>query len=115
MTALADNWSDARALPTLLNLAKTDSDKSLRVQSLRGYVRLIGQDDQISPAEKAQHLATAIGAAERPEEKRQALGVLRDCRVPQAMEVTAKLLDDPGFVQRRLQDGSGSGRATAPE
>jgi HEAT repeat protein len=95
VTALSDTWSDARALPILLNLAKTDSDKAVRVQSLRGYVRLIGQDDQIPPAQKAQGLAVAIGAAERPDEKQQALSVLRDCRVPQAMEVTARLLDDP--------------------
>ena len=97
VTALADNWSDARALPTLLTLAKTGGDKSLRVQSLRGYVRLVGQDEQIAPEQKARDLAVAINAAERPEEKRQALSVLRDCRVPQAMEVAAKLLDDPAL------------------
>jgi hypothetical protein len=32
--------------------------------------------------------------AERPEEKRQALGVLRDCRVPSALDLAAASLDD---------------------
>jgi HEAT repeat protein len=40
--ALADTWADSRPLPTLLALAKSDPNKTYRVQALRGYLRLVG-------------------------------------------------------------------------
>ena len=95
ITALADTWSDARALPTLLNIAKSDPNKSLRVQAMRGYMRLVGQDERMPADQKVQNLTAALAVAERPEEKRQALGILRDCRVPEAMDAAAKLLSTP--------------------
>lgn len=97
VNALADNWGDSRPLPTLLNVAKTDSEKVLRVQALRGYLRLISQDERMSGEEKVQKIADALAVAERPEEKKQALSVLRDCRVTPAVEQAAKLLDDPAL------------------
>ena len=95
ITALADTWSDSRALPTLLNIAKSDPKKSLRVQAMRGYIRLIGQDERMPADQKVQNLAAGLAVSERPEEKRQALGILRDCRVSEAMDAAAKLLDTP--------------------
>jgi HEAT repeat protein len=95
VTALADNWADDRALLTLQHLAKSDGNKAIRVQALRGSLRLIGQDDKTPADAKVGRIANALTMAERPEEKRQALGILRDCRVDQAMELAAKLLDDP--------------------
>jgi len=93
-TALADNWSDSRPLPTLLDIANNDPDKSVRVQALRGYLRLLGQDEKIDQGEKVTKVEAAINAATRPEEKRQALSVLRECRVTAAVELAAKYLDD---------------------
>lgn len=94
LSALADNWSDSRALPTLIAIAISDSDKPLKVQALRGYLRLLGQDERMDTGDKVSRVAQALKAAVRPEEKRQALSVLRDCRVPAAVEAAAKLLDD---------------------
>ena len=95
VTALAETWADTRPLPTLLNIASTDSDKSLRVQALRGYLRLVQQDERMGGEERVNRVGQALQAAQRPEEKRQALNVLRDARVSQAVELSAKYLDDP--------------------
>jgi regulation of enolase protein 1 (concanavalin A-like superfamily) len=39
-----------------------------------------------------------LAIAPRPEEKKQALSLLRECRVPAAMELAAKCLDDPELL-----------------
>lgn len=93
--ALADSWGDARPMDTLQSIARNDSNRALRVFALRGYLRMIGLDDRMTADEKVQSLAQALTLAERPEEKRQVLSVLRDCRVPSALDLSAKLLDDP--------------------
>lgn len=93
--ALAETWNDTNALPVLLKIAKSDADKSTRIQALRGYFRLIGQEERTPGAQKVQQLADGMAVAERPEEKKQALSFLRDCRVGQAVELASKALDDP--------------------
>ncbi len=93
--SLAETWPDSRAMPTLLTVATSATDKSLRVQALRGYIRHIDQDDQLATVEKVKRLSEAMKRAERPEEKRQALAALRNCRVPEAMELAAAQLDNP--------------------
>jgi HEAT repeat protein len=99
IAALADTWNDSRPLPTLLTIAQSGSSKALRVQALRGYLRLVGQDERMPAEEKVQRIGAALTVAERPEEKTQALSVLRDCRVPQAMELAEQLLDDPDLFE----------------
>ncbi len=95
ITALAESWSDSKPMPTLLTAAKSDSNKVIRVQALRGYLRLLAQDDHIAANDKAADVSQAIAAAERPEEKKQAVSILRDCRTDQAVSIAAKLLDEP--------------------
>ncbi len=95
VTALAETWSDTRPLPALLNIASNDNDKSLRIEALRGYLRLVQQDERMGSEEKVNRVSQALQAAQRPEEKRQALNVLRDARIPQAVQLSAKYLDDP--------------------
>jgi HEAT repeat protein len=93
--ALAETWQDSRPLPTLLATAKSDPNNGIRVQALRGYLRLVGQDDQLSGQVRAGRIADALKIADRPEEKRQALSLLRDIRTPDAVEVAAPYLSDP--------------------
>lgn len=94
IAALAEAWSDSRPLPTLMGIAKDDANKSLRVQALRGGIRLIGQDEGMAADQKVARLRDALALAERSEEKRQVLSVLRDCRVPGAVDIAASMLDD---------------------
>lgn len=91
---LAETWGDSRALPTLQRIAGADSDKGLRVQALRGYLRLISQDEQLSAADRVGSITAALKMAERPEEKRQALSALRDARTAEALALAAGYLDD---------------------
>ena len=95
VSALADTWSAPSGMPALLNIAKSDGDKALRLQALRGYLRLVGQEDRAAGRQKVQQIAEAIAIAVRPEEKRQALGVLRNVRSPEAIELAGKQRDDP--------------------
>lgn len=92
--ALADACSDRRALPILIDIAKNDPSKSIRIQSLRGAIRLAGSLDRVSSQERLGWLKSALDLAERPEEKRQAIGALRQCRVPEAVELAASYLGD---------------------
>ena len=108
VTALAEGWGDAGAMPVLLDIAKSDDGASLRVVALRGYLRLTGQMDAGKPEEKVARVKDAIAVATRPDEKRQALSVLRDCRIDAAVETAAKLLDDQELFCR------GCGRRTRP-
>jgi len=91
---LAETWPDSRALDALITVAKTEQNRGLRVQALRGYLRLVGQDEGLSPAERVAKISDGLKAAERPEEKRQALSVLREARTPAAVEVAAQYLSD---------------------
>lgn len=91
---LAETWSDSSALPALMKLATTEEQRSLRVIALRGYTRLAAQDGGMSADDKVSRLEEVIKAAERPDEKRQALGALRDCRIERAASVAAALLGD---------------------
>ena len=95
LTGLSETWTDARPAAALLNVAKTDVSKSNRVQALRGYIRLIGIDERLSAGDKVTQLQTAMKVAERPEEKKQALGVIRECRVPSAVALAGSVLTDP--------------------
>lgn len=95
VSLLAESWADSRALPTLQYVAKTSADKSLRVESVRGYLRIVGQDDRMPADQKVTKIAQILPLAERPEEKRQALTILRDCRLSTAVEQAGALLDNP--------------------
>lgn len=95
--ALAESWEDTRPLPTLLGVATSDSDRVLKVQALRGTLRLLALDATAQPRETVARVAEAMALAARPEEKRQALGVLRACRVPEAVSLAARCLDDPAL------------------
>lgn len=95
VSALADAWQDARALPALIQIARSDREKAVRVQALRGYLRLVGEDQSAPAAERVRRIEEALAIAERPEEKMQALSILRDCRIPEAAALAAGYLKDP--------------------
>ena len=95
ITALAETWSDSRPAPTLLTIAKSDGDKATRVQALRGYLRVVGQDERLSAEDRVTRVRAALDIAERPEEKRQALSVLRDARTESAVALAAQSLESP--------------------
>lgn len=115
---LSEAWEDARPLPTLFDLARTETDLAVRVLALRGILRLLSleiaplltkeglgevQGTPLRPPfargeDIVAQLAEALALAPRPEEKKQVLSLLRECRVPAAVELAAKCLDDPDLL-----------------
>ncbi len=98
VSLLAESWGDTRPLPTLQYVAKTSADKSLRIEAVRGYLRLVGQEEKMPADQKVSKIAAILPLAERPEEKRQALSVLRECRLSTSVEQAATLLDNPAVA-----------------
>lgn len=98
LSGLANAWGDLRALPTLLNIGKSATAKSDRVLAQRGSLRLLAADDKLPAEQKLAQLSELFTLAERPEEKRQALSVLREVRLPGAVALAAKALDNPELV-----------------
>lgn len=99
LNGLANAWSDSSGLPALLNLSRSGASRSERIVALRGYLRLVGTDDRAPATDRLARIREAMTVAERPEEKRQALSVLRDIRTPAAIEMAAASLDDPQLVE----------------
>jgi HEAT repeat protein len=97
VSSLADTWSDSRPLSTLMGIAINDSSKSMRVMAVRGALRLIKQDEGLNADQKVNMIGEIMRIAERPEEKWQALSVLRDCRTDSAVQLASKSLDDPNL------------------
>lgn len=91
---LADTWTDSAPAPLLLNIAQNDASAAVRIIALRGYIRLIAQDGGIPAGAKIEALEQALRAAQRPDEKRQAFGALRDCREERAASALAAYLED---------------------
>lgn len=92
--SLANVWSDGSARPVLLELARSDSERSIRILALRGFIRLTQQDGSLSADERVGAFGEALKVAERAEEKQQVLGALRECRTESAVTLAASLLED---------------------
>ncbi|MBI2299234.1 MAG: ThuA domain-containing protein [Armatimonadetes bacterium] len=92
-------WQDARPLPLLLELAKTAADKADRVQAVRVALGLLGKAADAHPAETVAGVGQVLAVAERPEERAQALTLLRDCRVSEAATLAAGFLGDETLRQ----------------
>ena len=93
--ALALDWEDARAVATLIEVAQATTDADLAATALEGAVRLAGRDEQMPGEDRVALLAKVLPLAKDADLKRAVLTQLRRCRVAAAMDLAAKLLDDP--------------------
>lgn len=93
LQALAEHASDRAALSTLLTLARQASDRSARIQATRGYIRIVGSLERGPLQERVAALREVMPIVERDEERRQVLGVLREFRIAEAVELAAAMLD----------------------
>ena len=88
------NWPDASVADRLAALAKQDTDQSVRITALRGYIRVAGaKSDRFTP-KSLEMLQWAFQAAERREER--ILAVHRACnlRDVQTLRWLVKLLEN---------------------
>jgi len=93
LRVLAD-WPDAVAAADLLALAKSSDNKTYKILTLRGYLRLIG----VSTAPVAQKLAMckeALALADRDEERKLVLGALGGAPCAEALAIVVPFLDNP--------------------
>jgi hypothetical protein len=69
------NWPTPDALPTVMELAKTSPDNTIREAALRGAVRLLGQSGD-APAKTLGHYSALMGQARTPDDRRMVLSGL---------------------------------------
>lgn len=86
-------WPTPDALPFVAELLKTPPSKTLKILALRGYVRLVPQQDA-PEAKKVESLKDAMAQADRTEEKRLVLAALGDVRTPDALKLVASHLEN---------------------
>ncbi|HRR33094.1 MAG TPA: FG-GAP-like repeat-containing protein [Kiritimatiellia bacterium] len=94
-------WKEKAAAPALLNLAKTYSSNSLRVIALRGYIRLIDQEQE--QAGRATMLKEAGALATRPQEKALIAAAWRTVPTPEAVAALTPMLADPELKTEALK------------
>ena len=95
--ALCD-WPTADALPLVAKLVKSGPTKTIKILALRGFVRLVPQQDA-PDAKKLESLQEAMALADRTEEKRLVLTALGNVPTAEALALVASHLEDPGLKE----------------
>ncbi len=91
-------WSTTAPMGDLRTAAKDDKDSNNRIVALQGYIRMIPNSGQKQETQ-VQAYQDAIELAERPDEKRQALGGLANVSSTGALKVAASYLDNADVKQ----------------
>ncbi len=91
-------WPTADALPLVADLVKTGPTKTIKILALRGFVRLVPQQDA-PDAKKLDALKDALALADRNEEKRLVLSALGNVPTVEALALVTSHLDDPVLKQ----------------
>jgi HEAT repeat protein len=99
LTALAENWSDSRVLPVLLEAARTEPDKNQKAVAIRGYLRILMEDEKMADSIKADRLSEAIDISTRVEDKKRAVTALTFCRVPASLRTVRRCMESPELFQ----------------
>jgi HEAT repeat protein len=97
LRALCD-WPTADALPLVADLLKTAPTKTIKVLALRGFVRLVPQQEA-PDAKKLDSLKEAMALAERDEEKRLVLSALGNVPTVDALVLVASHLDNAALKE----------------
>ena len=88
-------WPDSKALDTLSDISQNTSDNTHRVLALRGYVRLLGLDTELSPKEKVAMYKRAMNMARSSDEKKLILAGLANVAHPDALEIIFECANEP--------------------
>jgi len=87
-------WGSDAPAPDLLEAAKSAKSEKHYVLAFRGYVQMIEVGRKRPAAATLSMCQAALDAARRPEEKRQALGVIATVRDPKALAMAEACLKD---------------------
>ena len=85
------SWPEPAALADLAPWLKKDRELKFRVLAIRGVVRLVGKGRDLPASERFAHLAAALDAATRPEERRKVIAALGEVRHLPALETLHRL------------------------
>ncbi|MFP4055380.1 MAG: HEAT repeat domain-containing protein [Candidatus Brocadiia bacterium] len=89
------HWPDDRPAEDLLRIARSADQLTHHALALQGYIRMIKLRDDHPVGERLEMCRTALEAARRPEEKRQALSAVADVPDPKALEMAQSYLSQP--------------------
>ena len=93
--ALSD-WPDDRAVPSLIEVAKSAAKPTQQILALRGVNRLLGPSKR--PAnEKIAFYQSGLAAAKRGEEKKLMIGGLSEIKTSESLHAIEPLLADEGL------------------
>jgi len=110
--ALAE-WPDAAAADDLLAIAKGAGDEKHQIIALRGYLRIARDRRKLNDAQRAKLLAAGLAAAKRTDEKRRALGGLREARDLVALQAVVPCMDDKALQKEAASAAARLGRDLA--
>ena len=100
------NWPDFAAVKPLLEFAaKSDTSKVHQVLALRGVARLARSSEQEAPANRVAAAQMVMKAAQRDEEKKEAIATLGAIVSPEAVAALKPLLADPAMKAEAAQAG----------
>jgi HEAT repeat protein len=95
-------WPTPDALPAVSELVKTGPSKTIKILALRGFVRLVPQQDA-PDAKKLESLKEALALAERTEEKRLVLSALGVVRSVEALTLVTAHLENAALKEEACQ------------
>lgn len=95
---LLSEWKTADAAPDLLQLARTATSSADRLRSLRGYLRIAGNQD-VPVGQRLSLCEEATPLVERDEEKKLLLAALGGIAAPQALALVLPHLDDAATTE----------------
>jgi len=94
------NWpKDAAVAEPLLALAKSGKKPSYQVQGLRGYLKYIQENKDLSNGDKIAKINGALPLVQRPEEKQLAVSVLGTIPSAAALEALVTFANDSGTAE----------------
>lgn len=95
-----NTWPDDEAVSTpLLDLAKSGAKPSYRVLASRALLQLLKNDRKLSPEAKVARAQELLPLLQRPEEKRSALGLVRELPGRPALQLLEQLAEDPAVAE----------------
>jgi len=92
-------WPDTSAAKDLLDIARTAASEAHQVLAVRGYIRVCSINSDRPQAETAKMLIAGLEAARRPEEKKQALGAMREVRDIAALNAVMPCMNDDALKE----------------
>jgi len=92
-------WPNASAAEALLKVARGADEKTDRLVALRGYIRIAGLETaKLSPAKRTEMLKTAMGLADRANEKKQVVAALQHAPTLEALEMLKAAMNNPALA-----------------